>query len=280
MASRARGKAPDPPKSPAQVVQVDMEVLLNNFEKRMEARFQSLQDQLSNFANEITGDIKNLRLSVNQLRDQSSSVKAKTEALGIKVGDLDKQLMSQADQLDFLELKAKEHILRFRSIQETSNEHIRERMVIELSKFLQEDRQLLDSEIDKVFRVNSRFATQNKAPRDILIFFVKKNTRDRILQLHSKNKFKIDNKDVIVLKEIPQRILQRRKDFTFLVQKLKENNISFKWENLYGLNLNYQRRNYRINTVEDAQKFLEKVDLQKQEPLKGGSSLDLSTTEI
>lgn len=142
--------------------------------------------------------MRKLQESIKQIRDQTSIVKAKMDTLETKVNNIDKQVLSQINQLDLLDLKAKEHVLRFRAIAETPKEQTRGRMVAKLATFLQKDRQWVDSEIDKAFRVNSQFASLNKLSRDILIHFVRKNTRDMILQHHSKNKFQIDNKDVIV----------------------------------------------------------------------------------
>lgn len=70
----------------------------------------------------------------------------------------------------------------------------------------------------EVKQINDKVVvTENKTEE-----MVKRKTRDRVLQQHFVEGLKIDNKDVIILNEIPSRLLCKRKEYLLLAQKLSQ----------------------------------------------------------
>lgn len=51
-----------------------------------------------------------------------------------------------------------------------------------------------------------------------------KKTRDQILQQHFNIELKIDNADIILLNHIPIRLLHKRKEYSFFIERKAENN--------------------------------------------------------
>lgn len=101
----------------------------------------------------------------------------------------------------------------------------------------------MDLEVDKTYRLNSRFATMRKLPRDVLVHFVR--TRGYILDYHFKYKLRMENMDIIVLKKIPVRILRKREGYSFLTDILKKI-IPFRWDKPEGMLFTYQEQRCRL----------------------------------
>lgn len=97
----------------------------------------------------------------------------------------------------------------------------------------------LEAETDKIYRSNSRFAKLRKVPRDILVQSVRKKIRDKVLQQHFETRLKIDNIDVIVLKEIPQQTPHKRKS-----SKRTQKRIQFRWNTPEGVTFTFKQHRY------------------------------------
>ncbi|XP_048353685.1 uncharacterized protein LOC125433238 [Sphaerodactylus townsendi] len=182
----------------------------------------------------------------------------KVEEVDEKVLTLREQFERQNDYMAIMEYKQKETFLRIRGLPEKDNENLLQRILPMLSQVwsLEEDDAV--REIDRLYRVNSKIARDRRLPRDIIINCVRKSMRDEILRFHSTSRIQLEGKDMIILKEIPAVIRRKRKDYTQLVDTLRLNNISFRWNIPEGLFFQLDSRNYNINTVTKAQDFLTK----------------------
>lgn len=105
--------------------------------------------------------------------------------------------------------------MRLRTIPKVSDENIREKIIKALAIFLDWEEEDTEVETGKVYRINSTFMRTRNVLRDVLVHFVRKKTSDQVLQQHFNKRLKIDNTDITVLKEIPIRILRKRKEFGF-----------------------------------------------------------------
>lgn len=69
---------------------------------------------------------------------------------------------------------------------------------------------------------------------EIHVKFCRKQTRDQLL-FKAKSQMKIKDQEVMILKDIPWRMRNRRKNYATLVTILKENGIMFKCLTLEGI---------------------------------------------
>ena len=72
--------------------------------------------------------------------------------------------------------------MKFRSSPESSNDDTRERIIKVLASFLNCEEKDMEAEMYKVYRINFSFARARNIPRDMLVHFVRKKTRDQVLQ--------------------------------------------------------------------------------------------------
>ncbi|KAG8147789.1 hypothetical protein E2320_000140 [Naja naja] len=100
-----------------------------------------------------------------------------------------------------------------------------------------------------------RFATMRKLSRDVLVYSVRRTTRDCVQDCHFKTKLRMENVDIIVLKEISVRILRKRKTYSFLTDILKTRQITFCWDKLEGVILTHHEQRFRLNSIDKAKDF-------------------------
>jgi len=204
-----------------------IEVKIEELDKKIEAKIEELDKRIEVKIEVETQIIKEV---VNSLSGELKDTQGKVQKLEEKTEDVIKDMEDNLDRMALAELREKEYILRLRAVPEQEDEDTRGRMICELAKFLEREEQELDIEIDKIFRVNSRYARIKKVSRDILVYFVRKVTKEQILRKHYNSRLNIEGVEIIVLKEIPSRILRKRKEYLFLTNKLRAKNISFRWQ--------------------------------------------------
>lgn len=69
--------------------------------------------------------------------------------------------------------------MRFKAIPEEHGENIRENIVKSLSDFLDCEEDDNETEISKIYRINTRLAKLGNVPRDVLVQVARKKTRDQ-----------------------------------------------------------------------------------------------------
>lgn len=90
-----------------------------------------------------------------------------------------------------------------------------------LSEFLEQAVEQIQSSLDLAYRVNSAYAVSKKLPRDIVIQLTTVRKKEEILKQQFEKPLEIDNKKVLVLKEIPKKALNKRKRYKDLTDYLK-----------------------------------------------------------
>uniref|UniRef100_A0A8C6XLJ3 Uncharacterized protein n=1 Tax=Naja naja TaxID=35670 RepID=A0A8C6XLJ3_NAJNA len=66
------------------------------------------------------------------------------------------------------------------------------------------------------------YAMRNKLPREIHIRFTKKSIKSQILQAARDNTLKYNNKDITVLKQVPRRIRESRREYVPIQRIVEE----------------------------------------------------------
>lgn len=69
-------------------------------------------------------------------------------------------------------------------ILEDSDENISKKAIKALSNVLEWDGDYIEADIDKDYKIKTRCVKLRKVPRNVLMHFVMKKTRDQVLQNH------------------------------------------------------------------------------------------------
>ncbi|XP_048363002.1 uncharacterized protein LOC125438599 [Sphaerodactylus townsendi] len=192
--------------------QEDVNGKLSKLDK-LDQRFESFEKEILEIKKDLS-QVKKIETSMVDLKKEVGSIKNEMTVTDSKVEIMKNQQEQLLDQMALMDLKLKENQLRIRGCKEEGKEDVRKKLITALGEFLEIEEEDLDQDIEKIFRVNSRFARNNHTPRDIIIIFERKRTRDEVLMKHSKERLKILGQEVIILKEVPNHILRKRKDYT------------------------------------------------------------------
>ena len=221
----------------------------------------------------ITSKTTEIEESVRKLTDKTQSIDSAIKRLGENQGVIKKKQremqeeleqekrlrQSLQDQVALMELKQKELYLRFRNVPVlTPEENMRDVMVTAISKLLDIEGQEIDKMIESIYRIKTPYGKRIKEPGDCLILFNSRKIRDRILQTHFQRKMVIADHNIIILKEIPYSLLQKRKSYRFLTEALKKNCIFFCWEFPEGLSFNFKGRRFKLTEPLKAEEFQRK----------------------
>lgn len=104
--------------------------------------------------------------------------------------------------------------------------------------------------------INSEFACIKYLPRDVIVKVMNHKIRDLILSRHFQEPLEVLGKKVKIWKELPREVIQQRKNFKQLVEKLKQDQIRFRWELPVGISFMYNAKRLMIKSTEQMQEFL------------------------
>ncbi|XP_062826478.1 uncharacterized protein LOC134296189 [Anolis carolinensis] len=196
---------------------------------------------------------------INDLKSENLKLSKSHNKLQKKVDGLEKKNIKLEKLQEKLEINEKESQLRFRNIQEESGENIRKIVIKLIADTLQKEEEFIESEVDKVYRIQTNFSRRNRATRDTIVHFVKKKIRDDVLINNNRNPIYFKDKKIIVLKEFSQTILNTRRKYFFLTDELKRQKIRFRWERNEGIMAMWYGEKYWLTSEDKAKDFYQKL---------------------
>ncbi|KAJ7319726.1 hypothetical protein JRQ81_019237, partial [Phrynocephalus forsythii] len=126
-----------------------------------------------------------------------------------------------------------------------------------ISRVAKRNTEEVHHEIDTTYRVSTFFTNKNKYPPEVHDKFVK-STRDKILRDTRETQIEIKNQKIRIVKDIPWKIRQIRKEYNFIVKVPIANQIQHRWMYPEGLDFTWEGRHYRLDSLNKASKFLER----------------------
>ena len=255
---------------PQQTSVLTLELLQKGLSKQTELITQIIEEKIQKVSDEMHEIIDVIQKQHDAMREdivlafqgmwgQIQEIVQSNIQMENKIQDVqDKMEKTEGDCL-MIQYRAMEWALRVRGLRENDGENLRQIFAEALGKFAGDSNIDWDWQIDKIYRVNSWIARQKKLPRDIVIYFVTRNMRNKILQHSYRNKLQVAGQEVVIMKEIPPKMLRARKDYAFLVTELRSRQLQYRWEAPIGLVVNFKGERYRLNTVFKARDFYKNI---------------------
>lgn len=237
-----------------------------------------MSDFQSDIRKEIRLDLKEIKSSVEKATSEMVKIKAKISAIEEKQSEQEKNLGKinikqdiQSEENLKWEYKLRDKSLRIRGVPEIENEDLYVSLIPKLAEYLNFDIQIFCLSVEKAFRLNSQIARQRKLPRDIVISFLNKRIRDSLIRKHSESPFKLKQADLQIFKDVPSKILRRRKDYHFLTLFLRQADVPYRWLIPEGLTFWYKKKKYEIKTTDEAKKVFDFISKDyKKEQIRQG----------
>ena len=192
--------------------------------------------------------------------------------------DLGARTKTSEEKIELLEVQIRNKNLLLRGVSEKFGQsNLREEFEAECQKFM-ETEYLID--IEKIFRLNSKVAKKRNLPRDILVSFNSKSTRDEILNKHRESPWNIDGKDIIIFQDLPRETLRRRGDFYFHKQILYHKQIRFFWKIPFALEILLSSGRKVIKTLTEARELADYLTKDDPAPSQQDRALSVPDSQV
>ncbi|XP_058024343.1 uncharacterized protein LOC131190875 [Ahaetulla prasina] len=223
-----------------------------------EMKKQMLEIQIGNkeVKEGLVSAVQGLASNVILLEQEVEEIKKDNLKLENKIEVVQSKMDKADDEIVLVQYRAMEHALRIRGMKEHKQENLKQIFSEAFAEILAVRPVDVAFHIDKIYCVNSWIARQRNLPRDIVIYFTTRTVRNEILQASFKgDKIQAAGQDILILKEIPPKMLRARKEFAFLVNELKKHQIEYRWDIPTGIIVYYEGKAHRLNTVSKAREF-------------------------
>ncbi|XP_042312742.1 uncharacterized protein PF11_0207-like [Sceloporus undulatus] len=249
---------------------------LREFKKSFKAEIRDEQKSLrEEIRLDLQTEIHGIGKKIDSLNKEFKEIKEevylnirKTEELENKIEEIVKIQNKEERALWAQEKKQRDRAIKIRGLPETEGENLETKIIPALANFLDSPEDLINVQIDKLFRIFSKVAQEKGLPRDIAVSFNNSRIRERIIQKNFKEGLTIDNVEVEIYRDLPLSILKQRQQYRFLTALLQRKNISYRWGNIEGVVFMFKERRFKINSLEKAKEFYKRL-LQSEEKEKG-----------
>lgn len=206
-----------------------------------------------------------------KVKNEIDEVKTEVKKSIIKIGDIEqktkKDLIGNTkklqDRILMMDCKMLELHLHMRGLTEEPGD-LRDQIITLLADFLQKSCEEIDNNCEVVYRVNSEFAKLKKLPRDVIIQLATKRLRDEILDRQTREPLMDKGKQVRIMKELPKQILQNRRNYRKLIEKLSTEHVRYRWLIPEGVNSFWKDKRIMIKSPEKMREFLNQEGKNKE----------------
>lgn len=229
-----------------------VDVLEKRLVSAMELRSEVLLKKITDVENKMNDRLEVINQEMEIFNGKIKHLENKTNDIETDVYEKNKMLQ---EKLIWMECRQLDKTLRIRGLQESQKE-VREKVLDIISEMVEIAKEKLEKEIEEIYRINSEFACIKKLPRDVIIKVTSYKLRDLILSRYFQEPPEVAGKKIKIWKELPREVIQQRKNLKPLVEKLKQEQISFRWELPVGISFMLNSKKIMIRTIEQMQEFL------------------------
>lgn len=239
-------------------IREEMKGELKDIREEIRTDIQKEMGGISRKIDKLTKELSGIRTEVEDLTIKTKDLDKKTEQI-IKEQQIENQFMNQQDS------KARERCAKLRGIPEVQNEHLLERMIPILAQYLDISQEMMDLQIEKIYRVYSVIAKERNIPRDVVIWFTNGRLREKLCQRSYVNSLVVDDREIKIFRDLSPQILRKRREYYFLTEVLQRYEIRYRWDRVEGLTITYDQKKYRIDSINKAKEFLRKIKKRKKD---------------
>lgn len=248
----------------------------------------AMQEKMSSNHTELKIDMQGLDQKMNEIQvaifnneQRIQKVETRIEQNEKKLDAVDQTLSRQSKELEDsliqLEMDRASFYLRFQNVVEEKEEDLGGLMAEMIADVLQRDTQEIISELDEAYRVQTNYARRNRLPREVHVRFGRKKVRDILYNMAREEQIMYRGKEIIILKQVPRRVREARKNYRFLAMQLNKRNIMFKWLLPEGMLITWRGKKIKIDNLGIARDFLDQLKGEEEEQ---GSKEEVEVTNL
>ncbi|XP_034275175.1 uncharacterized protein LOC117666542 [Pantherophis guttatus] len=214
--------------------------------------------------------IENIQQTMTKKEQRIQNVEIRAEQTEKKMEAMEQKLTLANRNLEetivFLEMEKAAFFLRFRNIVEDKEEDLVKVMTDLLATILQKNKHDIQGDIDEVFRIQTNYTRRHKLPREVYMRFTKKTIRDEVYKRTRDEAMMYKGREIQILKQIPRRVREQRRQYQFLSTQLIKYNVTFRWLIPEGMLISWQEKKFRINTLDKGHEFFEHYFTTDEDP--------------
>ncbi|XP_066480638.1 uncharacterized protein PF3D7_1120000-like [Tiliqua scincoides] len=247
-------------------LQLAMESLEKKFNDFMKEMCNKITEKMEEMIDGIKGLIGNLKNEVIQVKAEKKTVNQKVQDMEKKMQELEGKIDTVTtdvkrfeDYMLKLECNAMETCLRLRGVPENLREDVKEdrkEVIRILAAFIDLQPEEMEYQCDMVYRINSQYARQKNLSRDIIVQLPTKRTKEEILRKQYRDPLKVEGTEIGIMKELPRKIMQDRKKYRKLTDKLRGKGVRYRWEIPQRLSFYLKGAWITIKSVREMEDFL------------------------
>ncbi|XP_070805241.1 myosin-6-like [Pituophis catenifer annectens] len=229
-----------------------------------------LQEKMTNNHVELKSDIHSIDQKMSEIQESIHNNEKKIKKVETRVeqnernlDSINQKLMAQNRELEDsiiqLEMDRAAFYLRFQNVVEEKDEDLGAVMVDLIAGILQQDKDDIIKKLDEIYRVKTNYARRNKLPREVHVRFALRKVKDVVYNIVRDEPVNFKGKEVIVLKQVPKRVRDLRRDYRFLEIQLNKRSIPFRWLIPEGMLITWQGKRIKIDSLVSAQELLDQL---------------------
>ncbi|XP_077778958.1 uncharacterized protein LOC144326281 [Podarcis muralis] len=242
--------------------EIHMENKLGEVQEMIDTKIEGAVGELSSKIQDLTIRSKSMEETNRKIQKELKEQKKETDKIKEEIKEWNIRQDQLSDSLAMAEMRQKQLNLKFRGVPEEANENVREKMIGELSKWLEVEEEEVADTIDKAFRIRGKMqqAKSKKLAGDCLVVFNSIEMKNMILRLSYKKNLTIEGRPIVIYKEIPIRFLRKRDGYRQIASVLRRNAISYRWDFPEGITFYYKDKRFRLMNTQEADKFLRRYE--------------------
>uniref|UniRef100_A0A8C6X8C1 L1 transposable element RRM domain-containing protein n=1 Tax=Naja naja TaxID=35670 RepID=A0A8C6X8C1_NAJNA len=192
--------------------------------EKIQQKIDKMDEKVENIQQKIgktDEKVENIQEMMTKYDEKIKKIEEQDKQRNKEIGNINIRLSEvEKDRIESLrgEMDRSEFYLRFQNVEEEKGENLVGKMIEILVEALEIMKEKM---MDEVFCVHTRYAMRNKLPREVHIRFTKKIIKTQILQMTREKTLKYKDKEIVVLKQVPRRVRETRREYLFLTKELK-----------------------------------------------------------
>ncbi|XP_042308410.1 ubiquitin-like-conjugating enzyme ATG10 isoform X3 [Sceloporus undulatus] len=251
----------------------EMRRLQQETSKEIQASRDEVKSELKAEIRQISARLDQIENEFSKMNGKIKNLKTEVQTIGEKVDQVEREREDDQDTILRILVKQRENCLKLRGLKENPNENLYTLLCPILANYVNEPEEQFPWEIDRAYRISSRIAKLKSLPRDVVVYIVRKQMRDLVLNQSYVSKLTIEDQEVTILKDVPSKILRRCRDYKCLTDVLNQQKIPLRWDEIEGLTVTWNQKKIRLNSVKKAKLFLRGLK-SKLEGKEEGSEVD------
>lgn len=228
--------------------------------------FREFSDSIKEDISDLRSDIRQISARLTQVEDSSQMLAAHADHMAKKLKEQKKESYSLKSHLDDLENRSRRNNLRIKGLTESVTDDEITQVLTQIFCELLGKEENFDLGFQRVHRVYRPKNVNVDSPRDILCCLLDFKIKEEIFRkARMAKKIVYEDREVTIYQDISRYTLELRRNLQPITSALRDRGMKYRWLFPFGLFINCAGKPIIIREPTDAQKAIERLQLDQVE---------------